>query len=65
VEDGMRAPWRIKRASARDTDPSRILDSYAVLAPSRTLGRRPAAAVVASGERGEPLTPPPRRPARS
>jgi hypothetical protein len=65
VQDGLRDPWRVKRTTAQDTDPGRTLDSYALLVPSRTGGRLPAAALTASGERGEPLTPPPRRPARS
>jgi hypothetical protein len=65
VQDGLRTPWRAKHTSPRDNDPARILDTYALLVPSGTVGRLPAAAVTASGERGEPLTPPPRRPARS
>ena len=66
VQDGLRTPWQAKRSAARDNaDPARSLDTYALLVPSRTVGRLPAAALTASGERGEPLTPPPRRPARS
>jgi hypothetical protein len=66
VQDGLRAPWRVKRTASQDNSvPGRTLDAYALVAPSRTAGRQPAAALTASGERGEPLTPPPRRSARS